>query len=350
MPTQTLSPRPGLALSGAGLLLALTLATGAPEPLAAASIPAPTTVATDSSLAPVSALPFTPFALRANGIESDLELVSHFVAPSATVEVEVALAAGEPSGRFLARADGGQLDQLAPGRWRWTAPAAPGRADVVVEDASGGAQRTLRLFVLTPYDGGASLGGYAIGAYPADKKGRTVYERPRGFVAVSDNDLELAISPHFRLGQFLCKQGAGAGRGQATGVRYVVLRTELLLALERLLEATNEAGIEADTFTVMSGYRTPSYNAAIGNETSYSRHTYGDAADVFIDRDGDGRMDDLDGNGNVDAADARVLYSLAERLAGREIPAGGLGLYGPKPHRGPFLHLDTRGSAARWAS
>ena len=27
---------------------------------------------------------------------------------------------------------------------------------------------------------------------------------------------------------------------------------------------------------------------------------------------------------------------------------GGLGIYGPAPHRGPFIHVDVRGEAARW--
>jgi len=27
---------------------------------------------------------------------------------------------------------------------------------------------------------------------------------------------------------------------------------------------------------------------------------------------------------------------------------GGLGIYGPKPHRGPFVHVDVRGFRARW--
>ena len=103
-------------------------------------------------------------------------------------------------------------------------------------------------------------------------------------------------------------------------------------------------------FDVHSGFRTPAHNSGVWGAVTDSRHEYGDAADVFIDRDGDDRMDDLDGNGTVDTADARVLYDLAEKLAGKEIPAGGLGLYGPKPHRGPFLHLDTRGYAARWTS
>ena len=27
---------------------------------------------------------------------------------------------------------------------------------------------------------------------------------------------------------------------------------------------------------------------------------------------------------------------------------GGLGIYGPAPHRGPFVHVDTRGEPVRW--
>jgi hypothetical protein len=41
---------------------------------------------------------------------------------------------------------------------------------------------------------------------------------------------------------------------------------------------------------------------------------YGDAMDIYIDNDGDGRMDDLDGNGRVDFADAEVLAAAADRV------------------------------------
>jgi uncharacterized protein YcbK (DUF882 family) len=101
----------------------------------------------------------------------------------------------------------------------------------------------------------------------------------------------------------------------------------------------------------MSGYRTPHYNYAIGNRTQHSRHAYGDAADVFVDSDLDGVIDDLDRSGRVDTGDAKWLYSIVESLYGETwyMPfVGGLGLYGPKPHRGPFIHVDTRGQRARW--
>ena len=42
----------------------------------------------------------------------------------------------------------------------------------------------------------------------------------------------------------------------------------------------------------MSGFRTPQYNKGGGNtggRAGLSRHMYGDAADIFIDSNGDGR-------------------------------------------------------------
>ena len=60
------------------------------------------------------------------------------------------------------------------------------------------------------------------------------------------------------------------------------LRPRLLLKLEMMLEKVNAAGYRCDTFQVMSGYRTPHYNMAIGN-VKYSRHVWGGAADIFVD-------------------------------------------------------------------
>jgi hypothetical protein len=101
----------------------------------------------------------------------------------------------------------------------------------------------------------------------------------------------------------------------------------------------------------MSGYRTPYYNQTIGNETRYSRHLYGGAADIYVDEDGDGAMDDLDRDGRVDLDDAKVVAGLIERLSGSSWYrpfTGGLGLYRANPAHGPFLHVDVRGYPARW--
>ena len=72
-------------------------------------------------------------------------------------------------------------------------------------------------------------------------------------------------------------------------------------------------------------------------------------ADVYIDGDGNGVMDDLNRDGRVDVGDARFLAAAAERVE-RRFPAliGGVGIYTAGPGHGPFVHIDTRGYRARW--
>jgi len=62
-------------------------------------------------------------------------------------------------------------------------------------------------------------------------------------------------------------------------------------------------------------------------------------------------MDDLTGDGRVDRADAAWLASFVNRLShngafGPDV--GGLGVYGSTSAHGPFVHVDVRGSRARW--
>ena len=100
----------------------------------------------------------------------------------------------------------------------------------------------------------------------------------------------------------------------------------------------------------MSGYRTPFYNRAIGN-VQYSRHIYGDGADIFVDvSPRDELMDDLNGDGRVDLRDARVLYEIVEGLEGGDVAGlvGGLATYDATSAHGPFVHVDGRGYRARW--
>jgi len=99
----------------------------------------------------------------------------------------------------------------------------------------------------------------------------------------------------------------------------------------------------------MSGFRTPAYNAAIGNHTVYSRHLWGDAADIYVDADGDGVMDDLNGDGRSDVQDARVLAGWIDRAV-RRVPLipGGLAAYRRTAAHGPFVHVDARGFRVRW--
>ena len=115
-----------------------------------------------------------------------------------------------------------------------------------------------------------------------------------------------------------------------------------------------QRGVPVTHMAVMSGFRTPQYNRSGGDprgRAELSRHMYGDAADVFVDNDRDGRMDDLNGDRRVDARDARVILSAVERVE-REWPelTGGVGVYRASRAHGPFAHVDVRGFRARWGT
>jgi uncharacterized protein YcbK (DUF882 family) len=104
---------------------------------------------------------------------------------------------------------------------------------------------------------------------------------------------------------------------------------------------------------VLSGFRAPYYNErGVGEGMARaSRHQYGDAADILIDADGDGRMDDLNHDGTLDLRDIRPITDAIVRVE-RRYPQllGGLGTYAALGPRGPFAHVDVRGTSARWES
>ena len=76
---------------------------------------------------------------------------------------------------------------------------------------------------------------------------------------------------------------------------------------------------------------------------------YGDAMDIYIDNNGDGRMDDLNRDGAVNFEDARMLAAAADRVE-RKYPSliGGIGTYRATGAHAGFVHVDTRGYRARW--
>jgi len=250
------------------------------------------------------------------------------------------------AGEYQLRVDGELKIEAAPGGWLWRAPAAAGwyRLDIAHRD---GAAVNLHMIVETPMkaveDG--QINGYRIGHYPAAAKNRpAIHQPPAGLIEVTESMRDLPVSPHFTLGQFLCKQQPDHWP------KYLVLQPELVEKLELLLAELNQRGIRTDSLHVMSGYRTPWYNRSIGN-VPFSRHVWGAAADIFVDTTGDGRMDDLTGNGISDVTEARILQRIVEEtFADPPSPrlVGGLGLYGPRPHRGPFIHVDVRGKEAHW--
>jgi hypothetical protein len=187
------------------------------------------------------------------------------------------------------------------------------------------------------------LQNYRIGDYPPPRTKRSNYDPPAGFIEVTADNIDTALSPHFTLRQFVCKQESGFPK-------YVVVQESLLLLLEGLVATAQTEGFAIKSFGIISGYRTPWYNRRIGN-VKYSRHVYGDAMDIFIDADGDGRMDDLNGDGSLNAADIQLFYNMVNVFKARPENlklVGGVGRYNKTSRHGGFVHVDTRGYRARW--
>ena len=194
---------------------------------------------------------------------------------------------------------------------------------------------------------GGYLNGYRIGTYSTETSGRyDRYAPPAGFIEVTPENQDLAVSEHFRLRNFLTKDQF------SVWPKYLALDLRLIDKLELVIQELNLMGIRAEHVAVMSGFRTPAYNnqgVGEGGRALLSRHTYGDASDVWIDNDRDGYMDDLNGDGRRDTEDARVILRAVDRIE-RRYPelTGGAGIYRDNGAHGPFIHIDVRGNPARW--
>ena len=216
------------------------------------------------------------------------------------------------------------------------------------------------VILLTPFSAkrDGRIGAYVLGRWPNEGAGKesspastfaasqATYAVPRGFIEVTKSTVSTRVSEHFRLGDFLTKDQPNVWP------KYLVLDLKLVDKLELLIDALHEAGHPVKGLHVMSGFRTPRYNAldvGPGNRSAISRHLYGDAADVYPDDDGDGQLDDLNGDGHVDLADARIVADAAEHVE-RKYPdlVGGIGIYRATATHGPVVHVDTRGKRARW--
>ncbi|CAA9349295.1 MAG: hypothetical protein AVDCRST_MAG40-2812 [uncultured Gemmatimonadaceae bacterium] len=194
------------------------------------------------------------------------------------------------------------------------------------------------------------LGSYRIGFWPSERRlaRASGSGTPSGFIRVTPENQNLRVSEHFTLRDFLTHDQ------QRVWPKYLVLREELVDKLELVIADLEGRGTPVRRMVVMSGFRTPQYNSrgvGAGGRAQDSRHQYGDAADVFVDNDGDGRMDDLNRDGRVDARDAQVVIEAAERVERRHPDlVGGAGRYRATSAHGPFAHIDVRGYRARWGN
>jgi hypothetical protein len=282
-----------------------------------------------------------PFALRMRGQTFPFRDASTFVLPESRLLLE---AVGGVQGTYTVTTRDGVVVQTTARKWRWTAPSRPGLYTLKIDDPRKKDTITLRAFVMIPAKmvRNGYLAGYRIGEYPP---ARPTYTAPPGFIEVTKDNQDTKLSPHFRLKQFLCKQ-----EPIDRFPKYVVLQEKLLLKLEAILEELGRLDVGADTLHVVSAYRTPYYNHLIG-DVQYSMHQWGSAADIFVDTQSQGRMDDLNHDHRVDEGDSQFLYGLVEQLLkapSRRSLEGGMGWYPATAAHPPFVHVDVRGTRARW--
>ena len=220
-----------------------------------------------------------------------------------------------------------------------------------VNDSVSGA-RTFALITMLPFGTKTKgrVGDYRVGWWPAERRGARspAYVNPDGFIRVTQDNAETPVSEHFRLRDFLTHDQ------QDVWPKYLVLREVLVDKLELIIDDLAAHGHPNSHLVIMSGFRTPEYNAqgvgARGGRARDSRHQFGDAADIYVDNDADGIMDDLDGDGRVTTRDIRVLLASVDRVeAAHPELIGGAGVYGGTKAHGPFLHVDVRGEAVRWS-
>ncbi|MGQ0639882.1 MAG: D-Ala-D-Ala carboxypeptidase family metallohydrolase [Gemmatimonadaceae bacterium] len=250
----------------------------------------------------------------------------------------------------------GALDSIS---WRWVrvgandstlpgslltqalrAPQQPGFYRLALESATGEAQVVdgPALAVLVPFEEkrGNMLNGYRIGRYIGERVAGA--ERPTGFLEVGPHDLELQVSEHLRVKDFMTHDGSTAWP------RYVALEPDLLDKLELIVAtiARQRGGLTDAhlTIDVHSGFRTPLHNRRIANSARDSRHQYGDAADIMFD---------ADGNGRINSQDVKLIVRAVE-LVEQTYPElqGGLGVY--SLGASSYVHIDVRGQSVRWTS
>lgn len=197
----------------------------------------------------------------------------------------------------------------------------------------------LTLAVLVPFEEkeGAMLRGYRIGTYIAERvAGRR--PPPEGFLEITPADVDLPITKHLRVGDFLNHDQRGVWPS------YAAVNPKLLDKLELVIQEIARwhgdkavADIEID---VHSGFRAPEHNRKIRRAARDSQHQYGDAADVAIDANGDGKLT---------AIDSRMV-ALAVEIVELKHPdlVGGLGLYTSGHSSTNYVHIDVRGRRARW--
>ena len=230
-----------------------------------------------------------------------------------------------------------------PGVYTLTLPRPDRRGEV--EDA-------MRILVLEPAEPLLRNPAYA---YPpsagaevkeAVRRHAESYQPPAFLLRMEPAVAALEVLPGYTLNEWVCH----TQKDGTESAPFATLSPALLEKVQRFNDELARRGLSKTGARLLSGFRTPKYNIEVEG-TRYSRHIYGDAADLIVDDNGDGRMDDINRDGVLDRKDGIALARVAEDLeVAGSVEIGGIGIYElePKNPRGVSLHLDTRGFRARW--
>ncbi|MBI4766730.1 MAG: hypothetical protein HY787_19395 [Deltaproteobacteria bacterium] len=211
---------------------------------------------------------------------------------------------------------------------------------------------TLLVIVLHPFSRikNGFLDQYPLGFYPnpegapekvIPKTARSCYLPPKGFIEVTNLNREAFLSQHYRLQDFICHLSLPFPQ-------FIALSPALLLKLEWMTLFLKHYSQNPEArLTILSGFRPPRYNQSVSGAL-WSRHIYGDAADIIVDLSPkDNRMDDLNRDGRLDRDDLMVLFKFIEEIEIITGLPGGVGIF-DRGRDGPSIHIDTRGFKARW--
>lgn len=115
-----------------------------------------------------------------------------------------------------------------------------------------------------------------------------------------------ALTPHFKVREFACKDGSDT----------IFVSQELVEVLEKIRTHFGKPVV------INSGYRTDAYNAKTKDAAEFSQHKYGLAADI-----------------RITGVTPAQIAAYAEKLMPNR---GGIGIYKS------FCHVDVRKVKSRW--
>lgn len=295
-----------------------------------------------AAIAPELALPSatpTPDAFGRSG-----EVKVRFTLPGEPIEFPLAIAGNAEALHYQWVTVGDSIAVGAPlplTTERPIAPTVPGFYHIaIVRDSAMTIVPEPTLAVMVPFDRklGNWLNGYRIGTYLSERMGGR-RGRPQdpvvGFVEVKKELLDLQLSTHLTLADFVTHDDQ-----DNVWPKYVALNPRLLDKLELILTDLGSASRPELDIDVNSGFRSPSHNREVRRAARDSRHQYGDAADVQIDANGDGKITLTD--------EIRVMLAVDRVERAHPDLVGGLGIYTSRRYRTPYLHIDARGKRSRW--